>query len=78
MEGILLKELVEGIKARKPSDWKRMSEETGISYSMISQIGYDAYKSSPTLSNAEKMIGWLRSNPLWGRRATDKAQASNT
>lgn len=60
----LLKEVREGINARK-GDWKQIARDVpGVSYSWISQVGRGAYKSEPSYTRLKAVADYLRTGKV--------------
>lgn len=56
----LLKEVQDGLNARK-GDWPKIAKEVpGVSYSWISQVGRGSYASEPTYSRLRAVAEYLR------------------
>ena len=73
MENALVKEVTEGLAARK-GEWPSIAEELApdVSLSMIEKLGRGKYTSSPTIGKLERIAGWLRMHPR--PRSTPKPQ----
>lgn len=69
MENTQLHTIIAGLAARK-KEWRRIADESGVSLSMIAQLGRGKYQSSPTVRKLEKIAAWLREHP-----AEEKAAA---
>lgn len=65
MENPLLREVTEGLAARK-GEWQDIAEALApeVSYSMIARLGRGTYESSPTIGKLETIARYLRENPL--------------
>ena len=62
MENELLREVEEGLSARK-GQWKQIAAEVPeVSYSWISQVGRGKYSSEPAYSRLVAVAGWLRAH----------------
>lgn len=65
MENTLVKEVTDGLAARK-REWQTIADELApdVSLSMIEKLGRRKYTSSPTIGKLEKIAKYLRENPV--------------